>query len=169
MSLEPSPRGSPAVARRPYALPSVPSTASRCMSTQPSTRAYRPTFPPDLCARVDDHLRGLGDLRACYLALAILWWLQVREGRDVVAAADVRALYPRGVGRAAGPLGSVTEVLRRFREAGLLASVGDGWYRVTPLGCEVAAALPDCERVGQLRGLGGAARVVRQGRWRPPG
>jgi hypothetical protein len=136
------------------------------MPTRTSTRAYRPTYPAAVRERVEDHLRVLGALRGCYVALVILWWLQEHEGHEVVAAGDVRVLYPRRGGLVAGPLGSVTEVLRRFRDAGLLASDGDGWYRVTPLGCEVAEALPDCTRIQALRGFGSSARVLRQGPWR---
>lgn len=130
-------------------LPAEPTTSA----TRPLSRAYHPTYTAESRRQVLEFLRDKGcELRPAYAALAIAYHLQIIDGRDAVCGADIRALFPKRADRLAGALRNAHDILRRAAVRGLVESLGNGWYGITPLGTAVVEALPDDERVAELRG-----------------
>jgi len=122
-------------------------------SERPLSRAYHPRYEPDARRAVHEFLRAKAcELRPAYAALCIAYHLQQSAGRDAVCGADIRALFPRREERIAGALRNAHDILRRAAVRGLVETLGGGWYTITPLGARVVEALPDDERVAELRG-----------------
>jgi hypothetical protein len=82
--------------------------------------------------------------------LCALYWLGGGAAANPVRSAYIAALYPKHLGRR---LGSAAEPLRHHAERGLAEALGEGRYRITPLGALVVEALPDRAEVGRLRGM----------------
>ena len=120
---------------------------------RPLSRAYHPKYDANARREVLELLRAKGcELRPAYAALGIAYHLQSVWGRDAICGADIRALFPRREERLAGTLRNAHDILRRAAVRGLVESLGGGWYTITPLGVAVVEALPDDERVAELRG-----------------
>ncbi|GLC23945.1 hypothetical protein [Roseisolibacter agri] len=127
------------------------------------SRGHRPSYAPDERRALHDVLREkCVELKPAYAVLCIVDWLHAR-GHEAVSAADVRALFPSRREGLTGPLRNAADVLRRAREGGMLEALGDGWYRLTPLGRAVVAVLPDGQLVGTIRGCRTAACATRPG------
>ena len=127
-------------------LPSSP-------TPRPLSRAYHPKYDPAARREVLEFLRAKGcELRPAYAALGIAYQLQCVWGRDAICGADIRALFPRREERLAGTLRNAHDILRRAAVRELVGSLGGGWYTITPLGVAVVEALPDDQRVAELRG-----------------
>lgn len=126
---------------------------STSCATRTISRAHHPEFPAPLRRAASDYLRDMGcALRPPYAALALVNFLDVHAGRSVVCSADIRALFPHPREELAGALRNPSDILRRAAARGLVEPLGDGWYRMTALGREVVAVLPDEKRVAELRG-----------------
>jgi hypothetical protein len=93
--------------------------------------------------------KGSGGLRSHEAILCVLYWVE-RGASGPVRAREISLLYPRHDGRRLPP---ATQELRHHVERGLAESLGDGRYRLTPLGRQVVEALPDRAEVARLRGL----------------
>ncbi|MDF1505810.1 hypothetical protein [Roseisolibacter sp. H3M3-2] len=128
-----------------------------------NSRGHHPRYSAADRRDVLEVLRDKGvELKPPYAALCIVWWLHER-GHDAVTASDVKALFPSARDGLAAPLRNAADVLRRAREGGMLEALGDGWYRLTPLGKAVVAVLPDGAIVGALRVRRTAACATRSG------
>ncbi|AHG91203.1 hypothetical protein J421_3666 [Gemmatirosa kalamazoonensis] len=122
-------------------------------TARPLSRAYHPKYDVEHRRDVLEFLRAKGcELRPAYAALGIAYFLQQRLRRDAICGADIRALFPRREERLAGTLRNAHDILRRAAARGLVESLGSGWYTITPLGVAVVEALPDDQRVAELRG-----------------
>lgn len=131
--------------------------------TRGNSRGHHPRYTAEERRAVLDVLREKGvELKTPYAALCIVDWLHAR-GHDAVTASDVRALFPSVRDGLASPLRNAADVLRRAREGGMLESLGEGWYRITPMGRAVVAVLPDGAMVGAVRGCRTAACATRSG------
>jgi hypothetical protein len=96
-------------------------------------------------------LEGKGSLRVHEAILCVLYWVEQGAPQEgPVRANEISLLYPRHKGRR---LPSAAQELRHHVERGLAESLGDGMYRITPLGRQVVDALPDRTEVARLRGL----------------
>jgi hypothetical protein len=130
---------------------------------RPNSRGHHPRYTPADRREVLEVLRDKGvELKPPYAALCIVHWLHER-GHDAVTASDVRALFPTSRDGLGAPLRNAADVLRRAREGGMLEALGDGWYRLTPMGSAVVAVLPDGALVGAVRGCRTAACAARSG------
>jgi hypothetical protein len=98
------------------------------------------------------HAKG-GQMRAHYAMLCVLYWLRAERDCTAVSPADVKAIMPHLGDTVAGRLRSPADTLRRARNEGLVAALGEGQYELTPLGLAVVQALPDAAQVGALRGV----------------
>ena len=128
------------------------------------SRGHKPRYDVAAQRELADVLREkCVELKPSYAVLCIVHWLQERMQRDAVSAADVRAVFPRQRDGLVGPLRNAADVLRRARDGGLLEALGEGWYRLTPLGRAVVAVLPDGALVGVVRGRRTAACATRPG------
>jgi len=113
-------------------------------------------------AAVAEFLGAKGSLRVHEAILCVLYWLD-RETPGPVRAGEIALLYPHHDGRR---LPSAAQELRHHVERGLAESLGEGLYRITPLGRLVVDALPDRVEVARLRGLRRATpRGVERGAW----
>jgi len=120
---------------------------------RPLSRAYHPVYDANVRRAAGEFLRAKdGHLRAPYAVLCVVHFVHRILGRPVVCGADVRALFPTPQTDIAGPLRNAHDILRRGAARGLVGAVGDGRYRITPLGNAVVDALPDAGRVAALRG-----------------
>jgi hypothetical protein len=134
-----------------------------------NSRGHRPRYASADRRAVLEVLRDKGvELKPPYAALCIVHWLH-ECGHDAVTASDVRALFPGAREGLTTPLRNPADVLRRAREGGMLEALGDGWYRLTPLGRAVVAVLPDGAMVGAIRGCRTAACAARSGAVRRAG
>ena len=97
------------------------------------------------------HNKG-GSMRPSYAMLCVIYCLEREHGRESVTAADVKAILPRLGDAVDGQLRSPADTLRRARDERLVEALGDGAYRLTPLGVAVVDALPDAAHVGAIRG-----------------
>ena len=127
------------------------------------SRGHRPAYGAADRRAVHDVLREMGvELKPPYAVLCIVQWLHAR-GHAEVSAADVRALFPSRREGLAGTLRNAADVLRSAADADMLEALGEGWYRLTPLGRAVCAVLPDGALVGAVRGCRTAACATRPG------
>jgi hypothetical protein len=85
----------------------------------------------------------------------VLYWVESGAPGRPVRANEISLLYPRHEGRRLPP---AAQELRHHVERGLAESLGDGRYRLTPLGRQVVEALPDRSQAASLRGLKRGAR-----------
>lgn len=106
-----------------------------------------------VCHAIADfvHAKG-GAMRPAYAMLCVIYYLEREDGRASVSAADVKAILPRLGDAVDGRLRSPADTLRRARDERLVEALGDGAYRLTPLGAAVVDALPDAAHVGEIRG-----------------
>jgi hypothetical protein len=145
--------------------PETPDAATDAATPTPrgDSRGHRPRYDAAERRALHDVLREkCVELKPAYAVLCIVHWLHER-GHDAVSAADVRALFPTRREGLAGPLRNAADVLRRAREGGMVEALGEGWYKLTPLGRAVVAVLPDGALVGAVRGCRTAACATRPG------
>jgi hypothetical protein len=137
--------------RRDDGVAASATTAVRALS-----RTYHPAYDAAARRGVVELLREKrGALRPAYAALSIAHYLRHTLGREAICGADIRALFPRRRDDVAGTMRNPHDILRRAAVRGLVESLGNGWYAITPLGSAVVDALPDDARVAELRGCRG--------------